>query len=113
MWLDLLPEPLAPRACLPGARDVDVAIVGAGFTGLWTAYYLAEADPGLRIVVLEAEVAGYGASGRNGDRTHSRLSIPLVLRLELLSQFAGSPRFPAPRSTTNSRSNFSSGLSSR
>jgi glycine/D-amino acid oxidase-like deaminating enzyme len=43
-----------------------VAVVGAGFTGLWTAHYLAEADPTLRIVVLEAEVAGFGASGRNG-----------------------------------------------
>ena len=43
-----------------------MAIVGAGFTGLWTAYYLARADPSLRIVVLEAEVAGFGASGRNG-----------------------------------------------
>lgn len=43
-----------------------MAIVGAGFTGLWSAYYLAEADPSLRIVVLEAETAGYGASGRNG-----------------------------------------------
>jgi glycine/D-amino acid oxidase-like deaminating enzyme len=43
-----------------------VAIVGGGFTGLWTAYYLAEADPSLRIAVLEAEVAGFGASGRNG-----------------------------------------------
>jgi len=43
-----------------------VAIVGAGLTGLWTAHYLAEADPSLRIVVLEAETAGYGASGRNG-----------------------------------------------
>jgi glycine/D-amino acid oxidase-like deaminating enzyme len=40
--------------------------VGAGFTGLWTAYYLAEAAPDLRIAVLEAQVAGYGASGRNG-----------------------------------------------
>jgi len=45
---------------------VDVAVVGAGLTGLWTAHYLAEADPSLRIAVLEAEVAGYGASGRNG-----------------------------------------------
>ena len=43
-----------------------MAIVGAGFTGLWTAYYLATLDPSLRIAVLEAEVAGYGASGRNG-----------------------------------------------
>ena len=41
-------------------------MVGAGYTGLWTAYYLAEARPDLRIAVLEAEVAGYGASGRNG-----------------------------------------------
>ena len=43
-----------------------MAIVGAGFTGLWTAYYLAAADPSLRIAVLESEVAGFGASGRNG-----------------------------------------------
>ncbi len=55
-----------PRPPLDGDLDVDVAIVGAGFTGLWTAYYLAEADPTLRIAVLEAEVAGFGASGRNG-----------------------------------------------
>ncbi|GAB3782976.1 NAD(P)/FAD-dependent oxidoreductase [Nocardioides ungokensis] len=55
-----------PRASLPGDLDVDVAVVGAGYTGLWTAYYLAEADPSLRIAVLEAEVAGFGASGRNG-----------------------------------------------
>ena len=53
----------SPRPALPGDLDADVAIVGAGFTGLWTAYYLAEADPTLRIVVLEAEVAGFGASG--------------------------------------------------
>jgi glycine/D-amino acid oxidase-like deaminating enzyme len=43
-----------------------VVVVGAGFTGLWTAYYLLEADPTLRVVVLEAETAGFGASGRNG-----------------------------------------------
>ncbi len=65
MWLDLLDEPLAPRPALPGPTDVDVAIVGAGYTGLWTAYYLAQADPHLRIVVLEKEIAGFGASGRN------------------------------------------------
>jgi glycine/D-amino acid oxidase-like deaminating enzyme len=46
--------------------EVDVAIVGAGYTGLWSAYYLRRADPSLRIVVLEREVAGFGASGRNG-----------------------------------------------
>jgi glycine/D-amino acid oxidase-like deaminating enzyme len=50
----------------PGGRAVDVVIVGAGYTGLWTAYYLKQADPALRIAVVEAEVAGFGASGRNG-----------------------------------------------
>jgi glycine/D-amino acid oxidase-like deaminating enzyme len=65
-WMSTVAEPLTPRAPLPGDRDADVALVGAGYTGLWTAYYLARADPGLRIVVLEREIAGYGASGRNG-----------------------------------------------
>jgi glycine/D-amino acid oxidase-like deaminating enzyme len=55
-----------PRDPLPGDLQADVAIVGAGFTGLWTAYYLLRTDPTLRVVVLEAETAGFGASGRNG-----------------------------------------------
>ena len=55
-----------PSDPLTGPRDVDVAIVGAGYTGLWTAYYLAKADPSLQIAVLEREVIGFGASGRNG-----------------------------------------------
>ena len=55
-----------PRPPLPGDRDADVCIVGAGYTGLWTAYYLKRADPSLRIAVLEARFAGFGASGRNG-----------------------------------------------
>lgn len=54
------------RAPLPGDLSVDVCIVGAGFTGLWTAYYLKEAEPGLSIAIIEKEFAGYGASGRNG-----------------------------------------------
>lgn len=58
--------PWEPRAPLPGDREYDVAVVGAGYTGLWTAYYLAEARPDLRIAVLEKETAGFGASGRNG-----------------------------------------------
>jgi glycine/D-amino acid oxidase-like deaminating enzyme len=66
LWWDTLTGPLQVRPGLPGDMDVDVAIVGAGYTGLWTARYLALADPSLRIVVLEAEVAGFGASGRNG-----------------------------------------------
>src|SRR5580658_6313408 len=48
------------RPPLPGSTDADVAIVGAGYTGLWTAYYLKRADPGLRVVVLEQHFAGYG-----------------------------------------------------
>ena len=65
-WHDSLPEPLGRRPALPGDLDVDVAVVGAGYSGLWTAYYLAKADPGLRVAVLEREIAGFGASGRNG-----------------------------------------------
>ena len=51
---------------MPGDITADVAIVGAGYTGLWTAYYLSQIDPTLRIVIVEAEFAGFGASGRNG-----------------------------------------------
>jgi glycine/D-amino acid oxidase-like deaminating enzyme len=54
------------RPALPGDLEVDVAVVGAGYTGLWTAYYLLQRDPSLRVVVLEANVVGFGASGRNG-----------------------------------------------
>src|SRR5580658_2541632 len=54
------------RPSLPGGTQADVCIVGAGYTGLWAAYYLKRADPGLRIVVLEEAFAGFGASGRNG-----------------------------------------------
>ena len=59
-------DPLTPRPPLAGDSDVDVCIVGAGYTGLWTAYSLLRADPGLRVTVVEREVAGFGASGRNG-----------------------------------------------
>ena len=54
------------RAALAGDKDADICIIGAGYTGLWTAYYLKTANPGLKIVVLEKEFAGFGASGRNG-----------------------------------------------
>ncbi|WP_239647316.1 NAD(P)/FAD-dependent oxidoreductase [Nocardiopsis baichengensis] len=52
------------RAPLPGDAEYDVCVVGGGLTGLWTAYYLAEADPGTRVAVLEREFAGFGAAGR-------------------------------------------------
>jgi glycine/D-amino acid oxidase-like deaminating enzyme len=68
LWWETLPAGLKgpPRPPLPGDASADVAVVGGGYTGLWTAYYLLRADPSLRVVVLEREVAGYGASGRNG-----------------------------------------------
>lgn len=66
LWMDQLAEPLQARASLQGDRQADVAIIGAGYTGLWAAYYLKRQAPQLRIVVLEAEIAGFGASGRNG-----------------------------------------------
>ena len=65
-WHDTVPGTLEPGDPLPGDLDVDVAIAGAGYTGLWTAYYLSRADPGLKIAVCEREIAGFGASGRNG-----------------------------------------------
>ena len=63
-WTQLGAAP--PRPALPGPTAADVCIVGAGYTGLWTAYYLKRAAPRLRVVVLEREFAGFGASGRNG-----------------------------------------------
>ena len=54
------------RTLLTGGTTADVAIVGAGYTGLWTAYYVKKADPSLDIVVLEGRFAGFGAPGRNG-----------------------------------------------
>jgi glycine/D-amino acid oxidase-like deaminating enzyme len=64
-WYDEIGLPPA-RPPLDGPRSVDVCIVGGGFTGLWAAYYLKQADPGLNIVVVEQRFAGFGASGRNG-----------------------------------------------
>ncbi|MDF1480016.1 FAD-dependent oxidoreductase [Leifsonia sp. H3M29-4] len=65
-WHDTVPDDLSPRPALPSETDADVAIIGGGLTGLWTAWYLLERDPTLRVVVLEKEIAGFGASGRNG-----------------------------------------------
>ncbi|MER7047335.1 NAD(P)/FAD-dependent oxidoreductase [Streptomyces jumonjinensis] len=56
----------APREPLPGDATADVCVIGGGYTGLWTAYYLKKAAPFLQITVLEARFCGYGASGRNG-----------------------------------------------
>jgi glycine/D-amino acid oxidase-like deaminating enzyme len=65
LWHDTIDD-ITPRASLGTDLDVDVAVVGAGYTGLWTAYHLVKADPTVRVAVIEKEVAGFGASGRNG-----------------------------------------------
>jgi glycine/D-amino acid oxidase-like deaminating enzyme len=75
LWWDSLPGPLSVRAPLDGASEVDVAIVGGGLTGLWSAYYLSESDPSLRIAVLERDVVGFGASGRNGGWCSALFSV--------------------------------------
>ena len=66
-WLETCGDDLTPRPPLNGSIDVDVAILGAGYSGLWTAYYLQQREPSLKIAIVEAEIAGYGASGRNGS----------------------------------------------
>lgn len=63
-WLGL--DAYEPGPPLRGDMEADIVIVGGGFTGLWTAYHLLKADPGLTVVVLESSAVGYGASGRNG-----------------------------------------------
>jgi glycine/D-amino acid oxidase-like deaminating enzyme len=70
-WLEA--GPYTENASLTGEAEADVAIIGGGFTGLSSAYYLKERYPDLKVVLLEAEVVGYGASGRNGG-----FSMPLL-----------------------------------
>jgi glycine/D-amino acid oxidase-like deaminating enzyme len=65
-WYAQTGLPQDRRPPLMGEDEADVAIVGAGYTGLWTAFYLKAARPDLRVTILEKEFAGYGASGRNG-----------------------------------------------
>ncbi len=64
-WLDASPGP-EPAPVLVGSVEADLAVVGGGYTGLWTALQAKEADPGLDVVVLEARAIGGAASGRNG-----------------------------------------------
>ena len=67
LWWDTGGLPgTSTRAPLTADQDFDVVIIGAGFTGLWTAYYLAQQAPHLKIAILESQFVGFGASGRNG-----------------------------------------------
>ena len=86
LWFDTLGEPIEPRTSLTADIEADVAIIGAGYTGLWTAYYLKQKSPSLKIVVVDASVAGEGASGRNGGW--------------LMGSFVGDSHYLAGRSGT-------------
>ena len=81
LWLD---SPARPEAREPQSADltVDLAIVGGGFTGLWTALLAAEADPGRSIVLVEAGTLGWAASGRNGGFCSTSLTHGLANGLE-------------------------------
>lgn len=77
LWLDQVgPQPRRPP--LSGDTTVDVVVVGAGYTGLWTALYLRRLAPDLRVTVVEANHVGYGASGRNGGWCLGELAAPEV-----------------------------------
>jgi hypothetical protein len=74
-WRDDLPPDLLPnRPPLTGTHRADLVIVGAGYTGLWTALLASERDPGAKIVVVEAQRVGWAASGRNGGFCEASLT---------------------------------------
>jgi glycine/D-amino acid oxidase-like deaminating enzyme len=65
-WHESLGPSVPARPALDGSDEADVCVVGAGYTGLWTAWALLQEAPDMRVVVVDARQAGYGASGRNG-----------------------------------------------
>lgn len=71
-WMSQVTRPA--RAALEGDLEVDVCVLGAGYTGLWAAYHLVVAQPGLRVAVVEREHVGFGASGRNGGWAAAELA---------------------------------------
>src|SRR5579864_6253392 len=74
-WIETSGDDLTPRAALETSIDVDVAILGGGYTGLWTAYYLLRGSPRLKVAILEKEIVGFGASGRNGGWCSSKFPV--------------------------------------
>ncbi len=90
-----------PGSPLLDSIDVDVAVIGAGFTGLSTAYFLHQAEPGLRIAVLEADVVGYGASGRNAGFSMTKIGmLSSVTKLRFGRQSAVEAHAYADRAVT-------------
>jgi glycine/D-amino acid oxidase-like deaminating enzyme len=96
-WLEA--DPYTPGPPLAGDVRADVAIVGAGFTGLWAAHFLLQADPALKVTVIERDVVGYGASGRNGGFAMTLLSRSLH---DLVQQFGLEPARLAHRAVAAS-----------
>jgi glycine/D-amino acid oxidase-like deaminating enzyme len=74
-WLETSGDDLTPRSPLASSTEADVVVLGAGYTGLWTAYYLLKADPDLKVAVVEKEIVGFGASGRNGGWCSSKFPV--------------------------------------
>ncbi len=74
-WLEDAGEPLSPRPALSSSAKCDVAILGGGYSGLWTAYYLLRSRPDLKVTIVEKEIAGYGGSGRNGGWCSPRFPV--------------------------------------
>ena len=81
-FADVMRTEGAPAAALSGELTVDVAIVGGGYTGLWTALALKARKPGLSVAVIEAGLCGGAASGKNGGKAHGYWS-----SLQGMSQF--------------------------
>jgi glycine/D-amino acid oxidase-like deaminating enzyme len=88
-WMETSGDGLLPRPALQRSEEVDIAILGGGYSGLWTAYYLLRANPGLRVAIVEKEIVGFGASGRNGGWCSSRFPVtPVVLQERFGAQAA-------------------------
>lgn len=96
LWADTAP-PAPVRPALEGDLEADVAVVGGGYTGLWTAYYLAGA--GRSVVVLEAETVGFGASGRNGGWCSALFPASLATLAERSGREAALAQHAAMRAT--------------
>ena len=97
LWMD--GADLSQRPPLAADTEVDVAIVGAGYTGLWTAYYLRRLAPELRVLLLEAQYAGFGASGRNGGWCSAELPASLVTLASRHGRPAAIAMYQAARDT--------------
>jgi FAD dependent oxidoreductase len=89
-WMETSGDDLTPRAVLKRSCNVDIAILGGGYSGLWTAYYLLWSDPTLRVAILEREIVGFGASGRNGGWCSSRFPVTPGMLEKLRPEFCAS-----------------------